>query len=171
MPIREKRRRVAHTCPLCGMVRQLKPYDAARTTHCRHCHCLQIAPLGFAATAEKLGRDFAIRAAASKRKAKPSSLEAKVEAALRALPGIAWEREVAVERVDNAPYYVDFVVIASRRIALEVNGTYAHRHDKPEHQAERMNTLQSRFDAVIVLTQAQMKQTSDLTVFLASLLV
>jgi hypothetical protein len=171
MPAQDKRRRVAHTCPLCGMVRQLKPYDAARTTHCRHCHCQQIAPLGFAATADKLGRDFAIRAAAMNRKAHPSSLEAKVEAALRALPGITWEREVAVERVENAPYYVDFVVIASRRIALEVNGSYAHRHDPPERQAERMKTLHLHFDAVIVLTQSQMKQTPDLTAFLAMLLV
>jgi hypothetical protein len=170
MAVQDNRLRVAHVCPLCGEIRRLKPSDAARTIHCRRCHCQRIAPLGFAATAERLGRDFAIRAAASKRKAKPSSLEAKVEAALRLLSGIAWEREVAVERPDHAPYYVDFVIVSSRRIALEVNGAFAHRHDQPEREMNRLETLHLHFDAVVVLSEAQIKQTADLPTFLAPLL-
>ena len=76
------RQRVAHVCPDCGRVRRLKPADAAKTKKCLRCHCLEIAPLGFAATAARKGRDFAIRAAARKRKQCPSSLEKRVEAAL-----------------------------------------------------------------------------------------
>ena len=94
----DQRRRVPHVCPDCGCVRRLKPSDAAKTKKCLRCHCQEIAPLGFAATAARKGRDFAIRAAARKRKQCPSSLEQRVEAALREIPGIAWEREYTVER-------------------------------------------------------------------------
>ena len=83
MKFQKGRQRVAHVCPDCGCIRHLSPRDAARTKHCLRCYCQRIAPLGFAATAASKGRDFAIRAAAAKRKRKPSSLEQRVEAALR----------------------------------------------------------------------------------------
>ena len=67
----DNRRRVPHVCPNCGCIRRLKPADAAKTKQCQRCHCKQIAPLGFAATAARKGRDFAIHAAARKRKLKP----------------------------------------------------------------------------------------------------
>jgi hypothetical protein len=149
-------------------VRQLKPADAAKTKHCRHCHCAQIAPLGFAATAARKGRDFAIRAAAAKRKQKPSSLEQRVEAALRDIPGITWEREAAVERPDRNPYFVDFAVTTCRyRIALEVNGSYVHRNDP---DSLRYETLFLFFDDVIILTEEAIKRCADLAGYLAQLL-
>ena len=124
------RQRVPHVCPNCGLSADLKPADAAKTKQCLRCHCQAIAPLGFAATAARLGRDYAIRAAAAKRKLHPSSLEQRVEAALGEIPGIAWEREYAVERPEHNPYFVDFAVTTNKyRIALEVNGAFAHRND------------------------------------------
>lgn len=160
----DNRKRVAHVCPSCGAVRRLKPSDAAKTKYCRQCHCEQIAPLGFAATAAKLGRDFAIRAAARKRKAKPSSLEQRVEAALRQIAGIAWEREVAVERPNRNPYFVDFALtIGTLRIALEVNGTFAHRNDSDNLRTE---TLFLYFEDVIIITEAEIKRTTNLVAYL-----
>jgi hypothetical protein len=162
------RQRVAHTCLRCGCIRHLRPCDAARTKHCRHCHCERIAPLGFAATAASKGRDFAIRAAAAKRKQCPSSLEQRVEAALRQIPGITWEREAAVDRPNHYPYFVDFAVTTCRyRIALEVNGTYVHRNDP---DSLRFETLFLFFDDVILLTEAEIKRTTDLVGYLAQLL-
>ncbi|MCI0354910.1 MAG: hypothetical protein L0099_07720, partial [Acidobacteria bacterium] len=122
-----KRHRVRHVCPDCGRARQLQASDAARTQRCQVCHCRRIAPLGFQATAARHGHDFAIRAAARKRKQRPSSLEQQVEAALGQIPGISWEREYAVERDGRAPYYVDFAVSTGCHfLTLEVNGSYAH---------------------------------------------
>ena len=162
-------RRVAHVCPDCGCVRRLKPSDAAKTKKCLRCHCQEIAPLGFAATAARLGRDFAIRAAARKRKKSPSSLEQRVEAALREIPGIAWEREYTVERPNHNPYFVDFAVTTSQyRIALEVNGVYAHRNDG---ESLRSDTLFLYFDDVIVLTEAEIKKTTNLPAYLKRLLI
>lgn len=169
MKLQDGRQRVAHVCPLCGCIRHLKPWDAAKTKHCRRCHCQQIAPLGFAATAASKGRDFAIRAAAAKRKQKPSSLEQRVEAALRVVPGIQWEREAIVERPERNPYYVDFaVVVGVKRIALEVNGTFAHRNDG---DTLRIETLFLYFDDVIILTEAEIKRTTDLAAHLQTLLM
>ena len=151
---------IPHVCPSCGHVRYLQPYDAARTKQCQHCHCQQIAPLGFRATAEKHGRDFAIRAAARKRKLTPSSLEQRVEAALRDIPGIAWEREYMVEREGHNPYFVDFAIRTDRYfLALEVNGHYAHRQDQA---SLRFETLFLYFDDVIVLTENDVKQSPSL---------
>lgn len=161
--------RVAHVCSLCGRIRHLKPSDAAKTKHCRRCHCVLIAPLGFAATAASKGRDFAIRAAAAKRKQKPSSLEQRVEAALRGIPDVQWEREAAVERPERNPYYVDFAItVGLKRIALEVNGTFAHRH---EQDNLRIDTLFLHFDDVIVLTEAEIKRSTDLGECLKKLLL
>jgi hypothetical protein len=169
MKPQDGRQRVAHVCPLCGCIRHLKPGDAAKTKHCRRCHCQQIAPLGFAATAASKGRDFAIRAAAAKRKQKPSSLEQRVEAALREIPGITWKREAAVERPNHNPCFVDFAVTTCRyRIALEVNGTYVHRNDQ---DSLRYETLFLFFDDVIILTEAEIKRTTDLAAHLQKLLM
>lgn len=165
----DRHRRVQHVCPLCGAIRHLKPADAAKTQHCRHCHCQMIAPLGFAATAAKYGRDFAILAAAIKRRAQPSSLERQVEAALRTIPGIAWEREFPVERPEQPPYFIDFlVIIESRYIALEVDGAFAHR-DAPD--LERIATLSLRFDKLIVLTEADITTSTELAAHLERLLL
>jgi hypothetical protein len=152
-----QRRTVPHVCPDCGRVRQLQPSDACKTTRCRHCHCRRIAPLGFQATAAKQGRDFAIRAAAEKRRLQPSSLERQVEIALGAIPGITWEREYAVERAERNPYYVDFAITTGQRfIALEVNGSYAHRHDD-DTSSLRIDTLHLFFDDVVVLTEDEVR--------------
>lgn len=160
----ETQHRVPHVCPNCGCVRRLKPSDAAKTKKCLRCHCQEIAPLGFAATAAKQGRDFAIRAAARKRKQCPTSLEQRVEAALREIPDITWEREFTVERPNQNPYFVDFAVVTNNyRIALEVNGTYAHRNDAP---SLRYDTLFLYFDDVIILTEAEIKQVADLATYL-----
>src|SRR5690606_9659403 len=133
-------------------------------------HCRQIAPLGFEATARLFGRDFAIRAAARKRKQRPSSLEQHVEAALQHIPGIAWEREFAVERDSDPPYFVDFAVsIGARRIALEVNGTFAHRHDG-ESSRLRLAVLRRCFDAVVVLTEDTIRQTANLPHYIQQLI-
>lgn len=162
------RKRVPHVCPDCGRIRHLQPSDACKVKRCRKCHCRQIAPLGFEATARIKGRDFVIRAAARKRKQQPSSLEQHVEAALQHIPGIAWEREYAVERPDHNPYFVDFAVTTSKyRIALEVNGAYAHRNDG---ESLRFDTLFLYFDDVIVVTEAEIKRTADLTAHLRALL-
>lgn len=162
-------RRVAHICPDCGCIRRLRPSDAAKTKKCLCCHCREIAPLGFAATAARLGRDFAIRAAARKRKQCPSSLEQRVEAALREIPDISWEREFTVERPDHAPYFVDFAVTTPKyRIALEVNGAYAHRNDR---DSLRTDTLFLYFDDVIILTEAEIKKTPHLPAYIQKLLV
>ena len=164
----EQRRRVPHICPDCGCVRRLKPSDAAKTKKCLRCHCQDIAPLGFAATAARKGRDFAIRAAARKRKQCPSSLEQRVEAALREIPGITWEREFTVERPNRNPYFVDFAVTTNKyRIALEVNGAYAHRNDS---EGLRYDTLFLYFDDVIILTEAEIKRTSNLSTHIQKLL-
>lgn len=157
-----KRRRVRHVCPDCGRVRLLQPSDARKTTRCQACHCRRIAPLGFQATAAKQGRDFAIRAAAHRRKQQPSSLEQQVEAALSQIPGITWEREYAVERAGRTPYYVDFAVTTERHLlALEVNGSYAHRHDD-EANSLRTDTLFLYFDNVIVLAEAEIRSAESL---------
>lgn len=163
-------RRVRHICPDCGRVRLLKSSDAARTKRCQRCHCQRIAPLGFQATAEKRGRDFAIRAAANKRKQRPTTLEQKVEAALCAIPGIAWEREYPIEREGRAPYYVDFAVTTTHHlIALEVNGSYAHRHDDDANSL-RTDTLRLFFADVIVLTEDDIKWATSLTQHIQNLL-
>ncbi|MBL8165272.1 MAG: hypothetical protein JNJ61_25035 [Anaerolineae bacterium] len=150
-----QRKRVRHVCPACGQIRYLQPSDAAKTKYCRHCHCQQIASLGFQATAAKKGRDFAIRAAANKRKQHPSTLEAQVEAALCEISGIAWEREYAIEREGRNPYYVDFAIqIGHSFIALEVNGSFAHRQSS-DADSLRIDTLFLYFDDVIVLTEEE----------------
>lgn len=157
-----KRRRVRHVCPDCGRVRLLQPSDARKTTRCLMCHCRRIAPLGFQATAAKQGRDFAIRAAAHKRKQQPSSLEQQVEAALGQIADITWEREYAVERAGHPPYYVDFAVTTEQHfLALEVNGSYAHRHDD-EANSLRTDTLFLYFDDVIALAEADIHAAESL---------
>lgn len=148
-----QRKRVQHVCPACGQIRYLQPSDAAKTKHCQRCHCQQIVSLGFQATAAKQGRDFAIRAAANKRKQHPTTLEAQVEAALSEIPGIAWEREYAIERAGHNPYYVDFAIQTGQHfIALEVNGSFAHRQDS-DADSLRTDTLFLHFDDVIVLDE------------------
>jgi hypothetical protein len=170
MTKKRNRRKVPHICPGCGRVRYLQLSDAARTTLCRKCHCQQIAPLGFEATARIKGRDFAIRAAAFKRKQQPTTLEQKVEAAMGQIPGIAWEREYAVEREGHNPYFVDFAVsVDARRIALEVNGSFAHRHDDDANSL-RLDTLFLFFDDVIVLTEAEIQRVANLPNYLQELI-
>ncbi len=160
----KKSSRVAHVCPLCGCIRHLRPADAAKTQNCRHCHCARIAPLGFAATAERWGQDFAIRAAAAWRIAHPSSLERRVEAALSEIEGIVWQREYAVERPGCNPYFVDFVVmVGTKCIALEVNGCYVHRNDCEE---QRKCALQPYFDEVVIISEGEVKRTTNLTAYL-----
>jgi hypothetical protein len=157
------RKRVQHICPAFGRVRYLQPSDAAKTKHCQRCHCQQIASLGFQATAAKRGRDFAIRAAANKRKQHPTTLEAQVEAALCEIPGIAWEREYAIERAGHNPYYVDFAIQTGQHlIALEVNGSFAHRQDN-DADSLRIDTLFLYFDDVIVLTEDEIATASPLS--------
>ncbi len=161
-----KRHRVRHVCPDCGRARQLQASDAARTQRCQVCHCRRIAPLGYQATAARHGHDFAIRAAARKRKQRPSSLEQQVEAALCQITGITWEREYAVERDGHAPYYVDFAVSTDCHfLALEVNGSYAHRHDD-EANSLRTDTLFLYFDDVLVLTEEEVRSADSLHDFI-----
>lgn len=164
------RKRVPHVCPGCGRIRHLQPSDAARTKLCQKCHCTRIAPLGFEATARIKGRDFAIRAAAQKRRQQPTTLEQQVEAALGEIPGISWEREYTVEREGRTPYFVDFVIAAdTRRIALEVNGSFAHRHDD-DASSLRLDTLLLYFDDVIVLTEAEIRSAANLTLYIQQLI-
>lgn len=164
------RKRVPHVCPDCGRIRHLQPSDACKVKRCRKCHCTQIAPLGFEATARLFGRDFAIRAAARKRKRQPTTLEQKVEAALCEIPGIAWEREYPVEREGCNPYFVDFVLsVGARHVALEVNGSFAHRHDT-EASTLRLATLCLCFDDVIVLTENEIRQTTNLPHYIQQLI-
>lgn len=170
MTKQRKRRRVPHICAKCGQVRHLQPFDAVRTKLCRRCHCRQIAALGFAATARTKGPDFAIWAAAAKRKQCPSTLEQKVEAALCEIGGIVWEREYPVEREGFPPYFVDFaVMVGKRRVALEVNGTYVHRNDN-HASVLRLDTLLQCFDAVVVLTEAEVLNTVDLPKYVTQLI-
>ena len=164
------RKRVPHVCPDCGRIRHLQPSDACKIKRCRKCHCTQIAPLGFAAAARRYGRDFAIRAAARKRKQQPTSLEQKVEAALATIPGIGWEREYAVEREGCNPYFVDFVLsVGARHIALEVNGSFAHRHDDDASRL-RLTVLCLCFDDVVVLTEDDIQQTANLPDYIQQLI-
>jgi hypothetical protein len=170
MKKQRNRKRVPHVCLDCGRIRHLQPSDAARTKLCQKCHCTRIAPLGFEATARIKGRDFAIRAAAQKRKQQPTTLEQQVEAALGEIPGIGWEREYTVERAGRSPYFVDFVIaIGTRRIALEVNGSFAHRHDDETNNL-RMDTLFLFFDDVIVLTEDAIRQTANLPLYIQQLM-
>ena len=81
----DKRRRVPHVCSDCGCVRRLKPSDAAKTKKCVRCHCREIAPPASRRLPPAKG-GLAIRAAARKRKQRPSSPEQRVEAALREIP-------------------------------------------------------------------------------------
>lgn len=165
-----QRKRIPHVCPTCGHIRYLQLFDAARTRQCQRCHCQQIASLGFQATAEKYGRDFAIRAAARKRKRQPSTLEAQVEAALREIPGIAWEREYAVEREGHNPYYVDFAIRTEQHfIALEVNGSFVHHRDE-DRNSLRFDTLFLFFDDVIVLTEDEVRQAVPLPDYIWNLI-
>ena len=53
------------------------------------------------------------------------------------------------------------------RIALEVNGAYAHRNDG---DSLRLDTLFLYFDDVIVLKEAEVKRTSNLTAYIQKLL-
>lgn len=165
-----KRTRVPHTCPCCGCIRHLEKAAAARTTHCRRCHCEQIAPLGFAAAAAKCGQDFALRAAARWRIEQPSSLERQVENALRQIPGLTWEREVAVAH-DGGVYFVDFAVTyAGCHLAVEANGTFAHRNDTHAVQAARLTVLLTRFERVITLTEQELRHHRvDLSAWLITL--
>jgi hypothetical protein len=170
MKKQRSRKRVPHICPRCGRIRHLQPSDAARTKLCQKCHCTQIASLGFAATARIKGRDFAIRAAAQKRKQQPTTLEQQVEAALSKIPGIGWEREYTVERTGRSPYFVDFVIaVGTRRIALEVNGSFAHRHDD-DTSSLRLDTLFLFFDDVIMLTEAEIRRAANLPLYLQQLI-
>jgi hypothetical protein len=164
------RKRVPHVCPDCGHIRHLQPSDACKVKRCRKCHCAQIAPLGFEATARLFGRDFAIRAAARKRKRQPTTLEQRVEAALCEIPSIGWEREYTVEREGRSPYFVDFAIsTGTRRIALEVNGSFAHRHDD-EASGLRHATLCLCFDDVIVLTEDEIRRTANLPLYIQQLI-
>lgn len=161
------RTRVPHTCPNCGCIRHLEKATAARTLHCRRCHCQQIAPLGFAATAARFGQDFALRAAARWRIEQPSSLERQVEDALRQIPGLTWEREVAVTHAAGV-YFVDFAVMwAGRRMVVEANGAFAHRNDTPDAQAARLQMLLIHFEQVITLSERELRQhRADLPAYL-----
>ncbi len=164
------RKRVPHVCPDCGHIRQLQPSDARKVKRCRKCHCTLIAPLGFEATARIKGRDFAIRAAAKKRKEHPTTLEQQVEAALCEIPGIGWEREYIIERKGRNPYFVDFIIFTGlQRFALEVNGSFAHRNDD-DTGSLRLETLSLFFDDVIVLTENEIQRTANLTHYLQQLI-
>lgn len=167
-----RQRRVPHVCPTCGHIRHLRPGDAQKTKQCLRCHCQSIAPLGFEATARLYGKDFAIRAAARKRKKQPSSLEQQVEVALMNIPGIAWEREYTIEREEANPHFVDFAIhiqANGRFIALEVDGTFAHRNDG-ERANLRTALLFLFFDDVIHLSEVEIKRTDQLDDYLRQLL-
>jgi hypothetical protein len=93
-----------------------------------------------------------------------------VEAALGDIPGIGWERECTVERAGRSPYFVDFVIaVGTRRIALEVNGSFAHRHDDDTNNL-RMDTLFLFFDDVIVLTEDAIRRAANLPDYLQRLI-
>ncbi|MBE2272520.1 MAG: hypothetical protein IAE80_30070, partial [Anaerolinea sp.] len=53
------------------------------------------------------------------------------------------------------------------RIALEVNGAYAHRSDG---ESLRCDTLLLYFDDVIILTEAEIKKTPNLPAYIQKLL-
>lgn len=151
---------VPHECPTCGQVRMVRKTDHSKIKCCRRCHCKRIGRLGFAASAARHGRDYAIRAAANRRRAHPSTLEAKVAEALTHLAGVKWQREAEIPRINHLPYFVDFAITLTCRIALEVDGTYVHQQRVPN--PDREMTLRELFDRVVVITEAEIQDAADL---------
>ena len=151
--------RIATPCPTCGRIRHLRPNDAKRTRQCRRCHLKAIAPLGFQAAADKYGRQFFTQKARDWRLAHPSSLEQQVEDVLSEIPGIAWEREYAVDCGDGQKWFVDFLVYAhGQRVALEAQGQWVHtRPAAPQKVKIRAAFLRGCFDELIFLEETQIQ--------------
>lgn len=131
----------------------LRPVDARRTRQCRVCHLRSIAHLGWQATVAKHGREVACRKLVEKQQAyrleNPSSLEVIVEQALQRCRQ-AYQREALVE-ISTRFYLVDFLLV-DHRVAIEVNGNYAHRQSD-EYDAAKHRALAAAGYAVMVITE------------------
>ncbi len=116
------------TCPQCGHERWLKRHDAFKAEQmcclCYHCAQAEKGRMGWQVTAARWGVKVAVKHQRTYRLAHPSNLEQQCMALLDRL-GVSYEREVWFEQQDKV-YLIDFVV--AERLAIEVNGTFAHRH-------------------------------------------
>lgn len=145
------RTRITVVCPMCKKERELRPADAKRTTLCRTCHNRQIAPLGYRATAEKYGEQFALQAQRQYRIDHPSNLEQLVTRCL-VDSGIQFERET-VFTAGGKSYLLDFVI---DRQVIEVNGNYAHSFHA-DRDERKLAALQAAGLDVLILTDEDFK--------------
>lgn len=148
------RKKYPTVCPTCGESRMLTKRDAARAKQCQKCHLRKIAPLGWQATVDSVGREEALDILVSRQRQyrllNPSSLE---QIAIKAIDHLAvpYEREVII-KVDGRRYIADFVIAG--KYIVEVSGDYAHQ-DRPDYDAHRRALLQKAGYTVIEFTEAE----------------
>ena len=118
----EHLRRIA---PTGGTARALQ-FTTQSQRHARHGRShesiIAAGKAGYAATARKHGRDFALCKAAAYRQAHPTALEQRVIDALAQIGTIDYTREA---QIPGTLFYVDFL-FESRRLVVEVDGTHWH---------------------------------------------
>jgi hypothetical protein len=137
------------TCPDCGHERWLKRHDAFKAEQmscsCYHCAQREKGRQGWRVTAARWGVKVAVKHQRAYRLANPSNLEQQCMALLDGL-GVSYQREVWFERQGKV-YLIDFVV--SDRLAIEVNGTFVHRH-RAEDDALKHAALRQQYPLLIL---------------------
>lgn len=136
-------------CPTCGDERWLKRHDAYKAEQmsysCYRCSQQQKGRLGWRVTASRWGVKVAVKHQRAYRLAHPSALEQQCMALLDAL-SVPYEREVWFEQRGKV-YLIDFVV--ADQFAIEVNGTFAHRH-RAETDALKHAALRQHYPLLIL---------------------
>ncbi|MCL5994504.1 MAG: endonuclease domain-containing protein [Chloroflexi bacterium] len=110
----------------------------ARAKTFTRAHQRQAGKLGFAATAAKYGKDFAVCKAAAWRQIHPTLLERRVMDSLSRI-GVTYEREVRIEGAG----FVDFLLVECG-VVIEVDGEYWHSVDAPDRKQARRDWLKDK---------------------------
>lgn len=142
------------TCPGCGCDRWLKRHDAFKAEQmcclCYHCAQTEKGRLGWQVTAARWGVKVAVKHQRAYRLAHPSNLEQQCMTLLDGL-GVSYEREVWFEQRGKV-YLIDFVVAGV--FAIEVNGTFAHRH-RADSDALKQAALRQQY-RLLILTDSDL---------------
>lgn len=137
----------------CGVKWLVRSDSAKRVQMCYQCSQTAKAKKGYAATAAKHGKRFALRHLREWRLQNPTCLERIVVAWLDDL-GLSYEREYYFVTGDGDVRLLDFLV--NSRLVIEANGKYWH--EKPETMARDGHKLEALryagFD-VLVLSESE----------------
>jgi hypothetical protein len=155
------------TCGRCNGTRWLRRVDASKAEAtgcvCRHCQTSDAGKLGYAATVEKYGYDFAIEAVRSYRLDHPSKPESVVASHVAGLDlaarGLVYVREFRFDGVSRR-YLLDGVIrraIDGAMLAvIEINGWH---HRRPARMVRDADLLRDVPAPVLVLDAARLELT------------